>query len=162
MRASDPCLLRVKQGVPEACEKGRQGDMTYSIIGILAIIILAIINKDVLWNSERTCAQTPALRYYRLFLLCVLAYCSTDAAWGLLGQYGMTTALFFDTSVYFLAMAALVLFWTRYVAAYLEERNLFFPTQAHSSSSAKRQPWRSTASIPSSSGSTKQAATTRS
>ncbi len=125
MRASDPCLLRVKQGVPEACEKGRQGDMTYSIIGILAIIILAIINKDVLWNSERTCAQTPALRYYRLFLLCVLAYCSTDAAWGLLGQYGMTTALFFDTSVYFLAMAALVLFWTRYVAAYLEERNLF-------------------------------------
>ena len=40
--------------------------MTYSIIGILAAIILIIINKNVLWHRDGK--LNPALRSYRHFL----------------------------------------------------------------------------------------------
>ena len=54
-----------------------------------------------------------------------MAYYATDMAWGLLYERHLITALFIDTSLYFLAMAFSVMFWTRYVIAYLEERNLY-------------------------------------
>ena len=98
--------------------------MMYSIIGILASIILLIINKDVLLNSgERQ--FTPTQRYYRYFLLGVLSYYITDFLWGILDSYHLTTLLFIDTTIYFLAMAAAVVLWTRYVVAYLEQDNVF-------------------------------------
>lgn len=51
--------------------------MTYSIIGILAAIILFIINRDVFWVSDnKKLAMTQ--RHYRRFLLGVLAYYITD------------------------------------------------------------------------------------
>ena len=99
------------------------GDMTYSIIGILAFIILIIINKDVLWHDDGK--MHPALRSYRLFLWGVMAYYAVDASWGLLAHFHLRTAFFVDTSLNFLAMAATVMLWTRYVITYLEERNLF-------------------------------------
>jgi len=50
----------------------------YSVIGILAAMILLIINRDVLWRrAGRGSAKTQ--RYYRSFLLCVLSYYITDA-----------------------------------------------------------------------------------
>ncbi len=46
--------------------------MTYSIIGILAAIILFIISRDVFWVSDnKKLAMTQ--RHYRRFLLGVLA-----------------------------------------------------------------------------------------
>ena len=98
--------------------------MMYSIIGILASIILLIINKDVLLNSgERQ--FTPTQRYYRYFLLGVLSYYITDLLWGILDSYHLTPLLFIDTTIYFLAMAAAVVLWARYVVAYLEQDNVF-------------------------------------
>ena len=49
--------------------------MTYSIIGILAAIVLVIINRDVLWDRKGA-EQTQ--RNYRYFLLGVLSYYITD------------------------------------------------------------------------------------
>ena len=98
--------------------------MTYSIIGILATIILFIINRDVLWapdGKERTVTE----KNYRAFLLGVLAYYITDMLWGILDSYGLTGILYADTVVHFIAMAAAVMLWTRYVVIYLEDRNLF-------------------------------------
>ena len=93
--------------------------MTYSIIGILAGIILVITNRDVLWltGSSKT---AQILRKYRSFLLAVLAYYITDALWGILDAHRLTYVQFIDTTLYFAAMAVLVLLWTRYVIAYLE------------------------------------------
>ncbi|MBQ2476177.1 MAG: hypothetical protein II515_02780, partial [Desulfovibrio sp.] len=99
------------------------GNMTYFIIGILAFIILIIINKNVLWHRDGK--LNPALRSYRHFLWGAMAYYAIDATWGLLGQYHLRTAFFVDTSLNFIVMAASVLLWTRYVITYLEERNLF-------------------------------------
>ncbi|MBR4369915.1 MAG: hypothetical protein IKS92_02635, partial [Victivallales bacterium] len=93
--------------------------MTYSIIGILASIILIIINWDVLWMTNLA-ETTHTQRIYRGFLLSVLCYYITDALWGILDAYRLTSLLFADTTVYFVAMAVAVLLWTQYVIAYLE------------------------------------------
>ena len=98
--------------------------MTYSIIGILAAIILLIINKDVLWwHNDEPISRTRSA--YRRFLLAVLCYYVTDALWGILDAYRLTALQCVDTTVYFVAMVVSVLLWTRYVVAYLEKESLF-------------------------------------
>ena len=102
--------------------------MTYSIIGILASIILLISNRDILW-SKKDLSQVQ--QNYRLFLMGVMAYYITDLLWGILEAQGLATILYVDTVIHFAAMAAAVMLWTQYVISYLEgesrfERMLFF------------------------------------
>ena len=97
--------------------------MMYSVIGILASIILLIINRDALWNHSGEFTQTQ--KYYRNFLLGVLSYYITDLLWGILDTFRLTALEFADTAVYFIAMAASVMLWTRYVVSYLESDNIF-------------------------------------
>ena len=98
--------------------------MTYSIIGILAAILLLITNRDLLWLRPGAGA-TPTQRHYRFFLIGVLCYYITDALWGILEARHLTSVLFVDTSVHFIAMVAAVMLWTRYVVDYLESDNKF-------------------------------------
>ena len=98
--------------------------MTYSIIGILAAIILLIINRDVLWSSDRR-NSSKTEKNYRCFLWGIMAYLITDMLWGILDSHHLITILFIDTSIHFIAMAAAVMLWTRYVISYLEEKNHF-------------------------------------
>ena len=98
--------------------------MTYSIIGILAFIVLLITNRDILWTRDGA-EITRTQRIYRGFLLCVLSYYITDALWGILDAHHLTALQFADTTLYFTAMAAAVLFWTKYVVAYLESDTFF-------------------------------------
>ena len=98
--------------------------MTYSIIGILAIIVLIITNRDALWITGGAKA-TYIQRIYRGFLLSVASYYITDALWGILDAHHLTTLLFIDTTLYFAAMATAVLLWTQYVIAYLESGTSF-------------------------------------
>ncbi|MBO7091747.1 MAG: response regulator [Victivallales bacterium] len=101
--------------------------MTYSIIGILAIIVLIITNRDALWITGGAKA-TYIQRIYRGFLLSVLCYYLTDAMWGILDAHRLTTLQFVDTTLYFVAMATAVLLWTQYVIAYLESGASFDAT----------------------------------
>ena len=98
--------------------------MTYSIIGILAIIVLFITNRDALWITDGA-KTTYIQRIYRGFLLSVASYYITDAMWGILDAHRLTTLLFIDTTLYFAAMATAVLLWTQYVIAYLESGTSF-------------------------------------
>ena len=98
--------------------------MTYSIIGILASIILLITNRDVLWNRDGK-DFTKTQRNYRYFLLGVLCYYITDMLWGILEACNLTAILYADTVLYFIAMAVAVMLWTRYVVAYLEDEHVF-------------------------------------
>lgn len=98
--------------------------MTYSIIGILAAIILLISNRDVLWGFDgRTPSKTE--KNYRSFLWGIMAYLITDMLWGILYSHGLTAVNFINTSIHFIAMAAAVMLWSRYVISYLEKKNLF-------------------------------------
>ncbi len=98
--------------------------MTYSIIGILATILLLIGNRDVLRPQDRA-ENAPTKKYYRRFLFGVLVYYVTDMLWGVLDENHLTKLLFADTTVYFLAMVATVVLWTHYVVSYLNRKNFF-------------------------------------
>ncbi len=101
--------------------------MTYSVIGILASVILLITNQDLLRKGRDL---TKAQHTYRSFLAGVMAYYITDLLWGILDEHHMVRVLYADTVVHFAAMAMAVMLWTQYVIDYLEggtrfERILF-------------------------------------
>jgi undecaprenyl pyrophosphate phosphatase UppP len=98
--------------------------MYYSAIGILAVLILLIENTDILLKRNNSFNQ-PAWRVYRRFLFSVLVYYITDILWGVIEERKLAALLFADTTVYFIAMAVGVLFWTEFAVAYSGEDKPF-------------------------------------
>ena len=98
--------------------------MYYSAIGLLAALILIIENQDILKNAKGS-FEKPAWKVYRRFLYAVLVYYITDILWGILESRKLPTALFADTTVYFLAMAAGVFLWVQFTVSYLDEKSAF-------------------------------------
>ncbi len=97
--------------------------MYYSAIGLLAALVLCIVNWDILRNAEHY--GKPAWNVYRRFLFAVLAYYVTDAFWGFWEYRKLSAALFVDTTVYFIAMAAVLSLWADFIVAYLNEKSAF-------------------------------------
>jgi hypothetical protein len=77
--------------------------MYYSAIGLLAILILFIVNWDILRDSR--IFDKPAWNVYRRFLFAVLIYYIVDVLWGVMESLKLAGALFADTTIYFIAMA---------------------------------------------------------
>ena len=98
--------------------------MTYSIIGILAAILLLITNRDIFWGQESK-ALTKTQRSYRSFLMGVMCYYITDLLWGILASHNLTGLLYADTAVHFAAMVGAVMLWTQYVVSYLDTGSAF-------------------------------------
>jgi len=98
--------------------------MAYSTVAILALLVHLIINFDILKIHKNNDAQFEH-KYYRRFLYGVMAYYITDSLWGLLYDAKLITAVYIDTVIYYIAMAASVYLWTRYVIDYLNEKNVF-------------------------------------
>ena len=95
--------------------------MYYSAIGILAVLILFIVNHDILFG-RRVSFDKPAWKMYRRFLFVVFLYYITDILWGFFESRKMVAPLFADTTVYYIAMAAGVLYWAGFTVAYSEEK----------------------------------------
>jgi len=93
--------------------------MSYSSTGILALVILLIINHEFLRRDPESDAILIR-RDYRQFLCAVAVYFVADIFWGFLYEAGLTRFAYFDTVVYFAAMAAVALLWTRCVIIYLK------------------------------------------
>lgn len=93
--------------------------MSYSIIGLLAILIHLIINRDVLFHSADH-NDLPAGKEYRAFIIGIVVFCLTDVLWGFLSNSGATVVLYADTVLFFIAMMAGFLLWMRYVVAYMQ------------------------------------------
>ena len=99
--------------------------MYYSSIGILALLVL-FINEFYILTQVSGKTLTQAHRAYKTFLIGVAAYYAVDIAWGPLDEFCKITAIrFAETSLYFAVMAFAVLLWTRYVIAYLNQKNRF-------------------------------------
>ena len=103
--------------------------MTYSIIGILASMVLVIVNRDILWKEKNLSLNQ---KNYRRFLFGVLVYYITDLLWGILNDFGLIPLLYADTVVHFAAMAAAVMLWTQYATSYLAGESRFEPFLIHS------------------------------
>ena len=98
--------------------------MYYSGMALIAIFILFINNYDILFHTRNDNLDT-AHKAYKVFLIWVACYYLTDILWGPLSKLKNTSLVFIDTTVYFLAMALSVLFWTRYVIIYLNRKDFF-------------------------------------
>ena len=98
--------------------------MYYSVIGLLAALTLIIVNQDILLNPKVSYIR-PAWKVYRRFLFAVLIYYITDILWGIIESKKLATSLFVDTTIYFIAMAAGIAFWSEYIVTYLDEKNRF-------------------------------------
>ena len=98
--------------------------MYYASIGILASLILLINNYDILIISSKD-ETIPAHKTYKLFLLSVLTYYIIDAIWELPYALKLNKLTFLITTLYFIVMATSVFLWTKYVIAYLNEKNTF-------------------------------------
>ena len=90
----------------------------YSVIAFLAMAIHLIINFDL--HPTRGLITAHGTREYRFFLIGVFAYYLADAGWGVFAGLGWTKVLYVDTMFYYIAIAASVLTWCRFVIAYLK------------------------------------------
>ena len=97
--------------------------MYYSAIGLLAILILFIVNWDILYDAR--IYEKAAWNVYRRFLFAVLAYYVTDVLWGILEELKLAKALFSDTTIYFIVMGVGISFWAEYAVAYLHESSAY-------------------------------------
>ena len=93
-------------------------DYIYSVIAFLAMAIHLINNFDL--RPTRGLITAHGTREYRYFMIGVFAYYLTDAGWGVFAGLGWTKVLYVDTTFYYIAIAASVLTWCRFVIAYLE------------------------------------------
>ena len=87
--------------------------MVYASVGIVAFLVVMIINYEVL-NPRADHRYFIAFKEYRRFLLSVLLFIVLDFMWGIL-----------DTVIYFLSMALTVILWTHYVIKLLNNNNWF-------------------------------------
>ena len=97
--------------------------MYYTLIGILALLVLIIINHDIFFHWPKD--ASAVLKTYRRFLFGIAIYYITDMLWGVLDSLHLMVLLYIDTEIYFIAMALGILLWTQYVVAYLEENHEF-------------------------------------
>jgi len=95
-----------------------------ALIGLLAILILLLVNYDILFQYGKT-QNLPAVKMYRRFLFAVLAYYISDTLWGVFSELNLFNLLFANVVIYYIVMAAGILTWTRYVVTYLGEEHKF-------------------------------------
>ena len=98
--------------------------MYYSSIGILGILILFINNYYILFRIPAK-ELDSAHKAYKRFLISIAVFYTIDFLWAPLFSIHNIILHFTETSLYFVIMALTVLFWTRYVILYLNEKNLF-------------------------------------
>ena len=92
-------------------------DYTYSVFSSIALVVHLLVNFDLL--TGRGVVTEHGARYQG-FVMGVLAYYVTDAAWGLLAGHGWLRLLYIDTIFFFLALVAFVFLWCRFVISYLD------------------------------------------
>ena len=98
--------------------------MYYSSIGVLALLVLLIIHYDILKSSDKT-EKPQSWRSYKFFILSIMIFYIADILWGLFYTLKIRPLMYIDTNLFFITMMLSVFLWTRYVAAYLNENNLF-------------------------------------
>lgn len=97
-------------------------DYSYGIVGIVAFFVQLIINGKIMFSRE---TKERSTIYYRALLISIFAYYITDALWGVFSGMKAAIPLFIDTTIYFLAMGSIVVFWYCFIVEYLEQKGIF-------------------------------------
>ena len=96
----------------------------YSLIGILALIIMFISNYDIIFRNK-TVDNSLISRAYRNFLFSITAFFVIDVLWGIFDGLSFNNILLIDTNLYYIVMAIGILLFTKYAVLYLGNRNIF-------------------------------------
>jgi len=96
--------------------------MYYASVGVLALILHLIINKEAL-KPEKD--QPVSAKRYRQFLYWVTLYFISDILWGIFYELRIIPLAYADTFIYFLLMIMTVIMWVRYVVVYLDKSGRF-------------------------------------
>ncbi|WP_295094854.1 GGDEF domain-containing protein [Ruminococcus sp.] len=91
--------------------------MYYSSIGIIALIVLCIINVEAIKKVEKTSENNLRLKY-RQYLIALIVFFISDIFWGFFYEQRWIILTYTDTCLFFASMALSVLFWTRAVVAF--------------------------------------------
>lgn len=91
--------------------------MYYASIGIIALIVLIIINIEAFRKVKKTRENSIRLKY-RQYLLSLVAFFLSDILWGLFYEQRWLILTYSDTCLFFAFMALSVILWTRGVVAF--------------------------------------------
>ena len=91
--------------------------MYYASIGIIALIVLCIINVEALRKVKKTSENALRLKY-RQYLIALIVFFISDIMWGFFYEQRWLILTYIDTCLFFSSMALSVLFWTRAVVAF--------------------------------------------
>jgi len=91
--------------------------MYYASIGIIALIVLCIINIEALRKVEKSSSNDVRLKY-RQYLITLIVFFLSDILWGFFYEQRWLVLTYSDTCLFFASMALSVLFWTRGVVAF--------------------------------------------
>ena len=98
--------------------------MTYSSVGIMALIIHLVINFDVLRGRSIRDHRAAPSRSYRYFLYSLTLFYLSDSFWGIFYEARLPILSYAATVFFFFTMALSILFWTRYVMDYLRLKGI--------------------------------------
>lgn len=95
--------------------------MPYWVFVAVALAIHALVNFMVFVKRD----NSPASKWYRLFLISIALFYIVDVLWGVFDANKWSVALYVDTFVYFVLMGATILLWTSFVTRYLNGKKAF-------------------------------------
>ena len=98
--------------------------MYYASICLLALLVHLIIHFDAIRNRHHR-NQTSTGKSYRWLILSVMLFYISYVLWGFLYDAHLIPVVFADTELYFVAMAASLFFWIRFVIHYLHEKKRY-------------------------------------
>ena len=99
--------------------------MFYSMVPILALVIMFITNFDILFNRRYMATNVKALKAYRYFLAATFVFYVIDLLWGYLDPLPNKIGATIDTNLYFLAMAGLLFGWSNFVVNFVHGLDKF-------------------------------------
>ena len=95
--------------------------MHYSEVGVLSLLIHLIINFNILFKRIPS-DRIPASLAYKKFLYTLIVFYIVDITWGILTCFNLKYISFYETEIYFMVMAFVILQWTRFVIEYIKDR----------------------------------------
>lgn len=97
--------------------------MMYSMVGVCALVVCLIINKNLIFIKS---AKNLSLYYksYRLYIFANILFFASDILWGLLDQFHIMNLLYADTILYFIAQSICIFLWTICVSLYINKNKI--------------------------------------
>ena len=97
----------------------------YSLVPLIALIILCITNFDVFFDKRYQLADKKVLLTYQLFIISVALFYMNDLVWGFVDPLPDKTIASSITSIFFLFMGVCVLAWTYFATTYIPYNKVF-------------------------------------